>query len=140
MNTVTLYGRLGADPETKELGADNSVTNFSMATSRKYFSKKEDKQVEDTQWHKCSAFGKTGLNIAKYLQKGSPILLQGRIEYRSYEKDGVKMWATNILVDRFEFVGQSKDSQDAKDAQTVTSAGALSQPEPKFNAAEEIPF
>jgi len=123
MNSVTLYGRLGGDPETKQLSADNSVTNFSMATSRKYFSKKEDKQVEDTQWHKCSAFGKTGDNIGKYLKKGDPILLQGRIEYRNYDKDGVTMWATNILVDKFEFVsvGKREDSGDARNAQSQTS-------------------
>ena len=142
MNSVTLYGRLGADVETRELGEGNSVSNFSVATSRKFFSKKEDKQVQDTQWHKCSAFGKTGSTIAQYLKKGDPILLTGRIEYRSYDKDGVTMWATNILVDRFEFVsGRVADSEEARDAQTQTPPDSINNQEPpRTNYAENIPF
>ena len=133
MNLVTIYGRLGQTPEVKELGNDNSVTNFSVATSRKYFSKKEDKQVEDVQWHSCSAFGKSGQTIAKYLDKGDPILITGRIEYRSYEKEGVKAKATNILVDRFEFVGGSR--QEAS-----SSTGGLPNHAPQLDTNEEIPF
>ena len=146
MNNVTIYGRLGQDVEVKDLGNDNSVANFSVATSRKYFSKKEDKQVEETQWHRCSAFGKTGTTIAQYLKKGDPILLTGRIEYRSYERDvegtSVTMWATNILVDRFEFVsGRVSDSQEARNAQAETSPERVNYaPEPSFNSNEEIPF
>jgi single-strand DNA-binding protein len=143
MNKAVIYGRLGQDPETKDLGNDNTVANFSVATSRKYWSKKEDKQVEDVQWHSCSAFGKTGINIAKFLKKGDPILLEGRIEYRSYEKEGVKAKATNILVDRFEFVsGRVSDSEEARDAQTQTSP-SQAQPElepPRTNYAEPTPF
>jgi single-strand DNA-binding protein len=140
MNKLILMGRLGQDPEVKDLGAGNTVTNFSVATSRKYFSKKEDKQVEEVQWHSCSAFGKNGENIAKWLSKGKQILIEGTVKYRPYEKEGVKAKATNVLVDRFEFVGQSGDSGEAKDAESSTSAGALSQPEPKFDANEEVPF
>ncbi len=142
MNSVTLYGRLGMDPEMKELGANNSVTNISVATSRKYFSKKEDKQVEDTQWHKCSAFGKTGENIGKYLKKGDPILLQGRIEYRQYEKDGHKMYATNILIDKFEFVaGRVGVSGEAKDAESQATDGQpLINHAPQVNTEEPMPF
>ena len=142
MNNVTIYGRLGQDVEVKDLGNDNSVANFSVATSRKYFSKKEDKQVEETQWHRCSAFGKTGTTIAQYLKKGDPILLTGRIEYRKYEKDGISMTATNILVDRFEFVsGRVSDSQEARNAQSETSPNRVNHaPEPSFNSNEEIPF
>ena len=142
MNKFIAMGRLGADPETKELGGDNTVTNFSVATSRKYFSKKEDKQVEDTQWHKCSAFGKTGSTIAQYLKKGDPILLEGRVDYRQYDKDGVSMWATNILVDRFEFVGgRTNDSQEARDAQTETSSAARVNHAPTAaDLSEPMPF
>lgn len=149
MNKTILMGRLGHDPEMKALGGDNTVTNFSVATSRKYFSKKENKQAEDTQWHKCSAFGKTGDNIAKYLKKGDPILLEGRIEYRQYDKDGVTMWATNILVDRFEFVsgrvGQPDDAKAAESQQTDGQALKNHAPQtaaeaPGYNYSEPTPF
>ena len=142
MNNVTIYGRLGQDVEVKDLGNDNSVANFSVATSRKYFSKKEDKHVEETQWHRCSAFGKTGTTIAQYLKKGDPILLTGRIEYRKYEKDGISMTATNILVDRFEFVSvRVSDSREARNAQAETSPERVNHaPEPSFDSSENIPF
>lgn len=142
MNKFIAMGRLGADPETKELGGDNTVTNFSVATSRKWTGKDGEKQ-EKTEWHKCSAFGKTGGAIAQYLKKGDPILLEGRIEYRQYDKDGVTMWATNVLVDRFEFVSGRVGTDDAKAAESQTSGQALTNHAPtpaELKTAEPMPF
>lgn len=108
LNKAILKGRLGGDPEVK-----NSVVNFSIATDDGY-KDKDGNKVENTNWHRCTAFGKTGEIIAKWFKKGDEILVIGRIDYREY--DG--KYYTNIIVSEFDFVSskqsEGQPKQDAK--------------------------
>jgi single-strand DNA-binding protein len=105
INKVMLLGRLGKDPETRELGdSGNSVTYFSLATSRKA------KEKETVTWHNITAFGKQGEILSKYLKKGSQIFIEGRIDNYSYEKDGETKYKNQVIVESFSFVGDSKKS------------------------------
>lgn len=106
MNKVILLGRLGSYPETRD-AAGTTVTNFSLATTQKY------KDKETTQWHRVTAWGKQGDIIAKYVKKGHRILLEGRIEYQEYEKDGVKRTATNIVLESFNFIESGGSSENS---------------------------
>jgi single stranded DNA-binding protein len=87
MNTIHILGRLGKDPETRQVG-ETSVTNFSVATTERYKDRHGNKQ-EKTQWHTVSFWGKQGEIIAQYLNKGDQIQVTGTMEYRKWQdKEG----------------------------------------------------
>jgi len=121
MNCVQLLGNLGADAELRDIGNGNSVLNFSLATTEKW--SKDGETKEKTQWHRCSIFGKRAEGLAPHLKKGTKIAVQGSIDYREYEKDGEKRYATNIKVFDVHFAGGKKnDSASADSAPASTGA------------------
>lgn len=131
VNSIHLLGRLGQSPELKDLPSGDKVCNFSIATSEKWKSKTgEDK--EETQWHRITVFGKLAEVCGKYLVKGKQVFCQGKVKYRSYEKDGVTMYATDIVCDRIEFLGDKFDEKMVEQSQTMAS-----QPQPQ--PAKKLP-
>ena len=104
VNKVILVGNLGNDPETKYTQGGMAITTLSVATTsvRK---DKDGQQVEKTEWHRVKLFGKLGEIAGEYLRKGSQCYLEGRIEYGSYDKDGVKHYTTDIIADEMQMLG-----------------------------------
>jgi single-strand DNA-binding protein len=117
INRVILVGRLGQDPESKQLDNGNTVTNFSVATSETWTDKTTGEKKETTEWHRISVFGKLAEVAAQYLKKGRQCYVEGKLKTRSYEVDGVKKYSTDILADKIEFLGDSKTSE----AETTTT-------------------
>lgn len=109
MNKCILIGRICADPEVKQTTSGTSVSRYRLAVDRQ--SKSEDKTAD---FISCLCFGKTADFANKYLKKGTKIAIEGRIQTGSYEKDGKKVFTTDIVVDRHEFV-ESKQSNGAPD-------------------------
>lgn len=107
MNSVTLIGRIGRDPETRYLPSGASVCSFSLATSERWNDKKTGERREDTAWHNIVMFGKSAELADRFLKKGKEVAITGRIKYEEYEaKDGSgKRHMTKIIADRFEFIG-----------------------------------
>lgn len=103
VNQVFLMGNLGADPELRAAG-DGSVLKLRLATTETWLDKDKNKK-EKTEWHHVKIFGKRGEALAKYLHKGSKILVQGRLEYGEYEKDGQKKYVTDIVALDVKFAG-----------------------------------
>jgi single-strand DNA-binding protein len=108
MNKSILIGRLGKDPETRNF-ENGSVTTFSLATSETYKDRSGNRQ-EKTEWHNISFWGKQGEIVAKYFKKGDSILVEGKIAYREYEKDGRRCFITEIQCSSFEFLAKSSVS------------------------------
>jgi len=106
MNKVMLMGRICKDLEVKIVGNQMSFLSFTVAVNQKYTKPGEEKK---TDFLNCKAFSKTAENIAKFFRKGSLIIVSGRIQTGSYEKDGQKIYTTDIMVDEFEFTGEKKD-------------------------------
>ncbi len=104
INKVILVGNLGNDPEIKYTQSGMAICTLSLATTtvRK---DKEGQPVEKTEWHRVKLFGKTGEIAGEYLKKGRQVYIEGRIEYGSYEKDGVKHYTTDILADDMQMLG-----------------------------------
>jgi len=95
-NSVQLIGRLGKDPEVKNLPSGKTVATFTIATSERYKSANGDK-VEDTQWHNVVAWGKTAQIVADYLKKGNEAAIEGKLVHRSYINNiGEKKYITEI--------------------------------------------
>lgn len=108
MNKIVLIGRLTRDPELKFVGADKdkAMCQFGVAVTRQF-------KKDEADFINCKAFGKTGETIANYLTKGSQIALEGSIRTGSYDdKDGKKIYTTEVMIERFEFVGGNKDSKE----------------------------
>ena len=104
MNRVILIGNLGGDPEVRYTAGGTAVGKFSLATSRKFTGKDGQKQ-EKTEWHRIVAWAKLAEICGQYLTKGKKVMIEGRIEYGSYEKDGVKHYTTDIIAENMEMLG-----------------------------------
>lgn len=109
LNVVIVGGRLTRDPEAKALPSGTTVTAFSLATNRTY-KDKDDAVQEEVQFHDVVAFGRQGETTAKYLKKGDSALVQGRLQTRSWENDGVKHFRTEIIADHVQFGEKSGGS------------------------------
>lgn len=136
MNKAILIGRLGKDPELKQLGDNNAVCNVSMATGEKH-KDKSGQIVETTEWHNLTFWGSQAETIAKFCTKGSQLMVEGKIKTETYEKDGQKVYSTKIVVSQFEFLG-TKSSGDQQQASqpTIQTTQNSQVPEPQ----DDLPF
>lgn len=106
MNNVILMGRLTRDPELKYSQSGKAFCKFSLAVQREF-------NREEADFINCLAFGKTAETIAEWLGKGRRIALQGRIQTGSYQNsNGDTVYTTEIVADRFEFLDNSKESEN----------------------------
>ncbi|AZG89416.1 single-stranded DNA-binding protein (plasmid) [Pseudomonas syringae pv. pisi str. PP1] len=99
VNKVILVGTCGQDPEVRYLPNGNAVTNLSLATSEQWTDKQSGQKVEKTEWHRVSMFGKVAEIAGEYLRKGSQVYIEGKLQTREWEKDGIKRYTTEIVVD-----------------------------------------
>lgn len=122
VNKVTILGRLGGDPEVKEISQGTQVANFSVATSEKWVDKNGQKQ-ERTEWNRIVVWGKLAELCGRYLSKGRQVYLEGRLQTRSWEdQDGVKRYTTEIMASAVKFI-DSKGSEEPKTDQHSESPG-----------------
>lgn len=96
LNRVTLIGNLGKDPEMRATASGDAVCNFSVATTEKWKDKAGDTQ-ERTEWHKVTAWRQLAEVCGKFLGKGSKVYVEGKLQTREYEKDGIKRYSTEIV-------------------------------------------
>lgn len=99
VNKVILVGTCGQDPEVKYMPNGNAVTNVSLATSEQWKDKQTGEKKEKTEWHRVCLFGKVAEIAGEYLRKGSQVYIEGKLQTREWEKDGVKRYTTEIVVD-----------------------------------------
>jgi len=104
VNKVILVGNLGADPELKYTPSSRPLCNLRIATTEVYKDKSGQRQ-EKTEWHRVTVWGDTAENCNKYLAKGRSVYIEGRLQTRSYDKDGQKHYATDVVADRVVFLG-----------------------------------
>ena len=117
LNKAQIIGNLGRDPEIKTIPSGQKVASFSLACSEKYTDKNGQK-VEKTEWINCKAWGKLAEIIEKYVKKGSQIYVEGKLETQSFEKDGVKKYKTEIIVNQMLMLGANDSApQSVQSAQ-----------------------
>ena len=105
-NRVQLIGHVGNDPEIKNLEGGKKVANLTIATNDSYKNDKGEK-VEQTEWHKVVAWGKTAEIIEKYVTKGKEIAIEGKLTHRSYDdKNGEKRYITEVVVNDILLLGK----------------------------------
>ena len=115
-NKVILMGNLTRDVEVRTTASGQSVANFSLAVSRSWRGQ-DGQQQDQTSFINCVAWGKVGDIIAQYVHKGSPLLVSGRLDQRSYpDKDGNKRSAVEVVVEDFNFVGSGRSDNSSPSA------------------------
>ena len=102
LNRATIIGNLTRDPELRALPSGAQVCSFGVATNRVWKNKEGAKQ-EAVEFHNIVVFGRQAENAAQYLKKGQSVLIEGRIQTRSWEKDGAKQYRAEIVADRVQF-------------------------------------
>jgi len=110
VNKVILLGNLGRDPETRYTTGGDAVTNLNIATSEQWKDKSGEKQ-ERTEWHRVVLFGRQAEVAGEYLKKGRSVYIEGRLQTRKYtDKDGVEKYSTEVIGDRMQLIGGSRES------------------------------
>jgi single-strand DNA-binding protein len=158
VNKVILLGHLGRDAETKFTPSGVSVTNFSLATSRRWKDQQSGEWKEETEWHRIVLWRSE--NISNYLLKGKQVYIEGRLQTRSYEdKEGRKVYTTEVVADdvillssnRGEGAGGGDFNQQAQPVSMPRSARTPqpaqqqqpAAPDPGFNQGlsdDDVPF
>jgi single-strand DNA-binding protein len=136
VNKVIIVGRLGKDPEVKTIGNGQQVARLAVATSESWVGKDGQKQ-ERTEWHNITVWGKLAEISGKYLSKGRQVYVEGKLQTNTYEKNGEKRYATEIVGSSIQFLGNSGGEQRQDSGQQGQSDFG---PEPSFNQQEDIPF
>lgn len=108
MNSVTLLGRLVKDPEVRYTNTGKCVAGFTLAVNRPF---KNEEGQQEADFINCIVFNKSAETIGNYVHKGQRLLLEGRMQTRSYDaKGGSRRYVTEVIVNHFEFIEQKKDS------------------------------
>ena len=109
VNKVILIGNLGSDPELRDTSGGTQVCNFRLATNEQYKDKDGNKQTR-AEWHSIVTFGKLAAICAQYLRKGKQIYIEGRVQTRSWDKDGVTKYKTEVVANQMLMLGGKQDS------------------------------
>ena len=141
VNKVTIVGRLGQDPEMKAVGQGSTVTRLNVATSESWVGKDGQKQ-ERTEWHRVVVWGKLAEICAKYLSKGKQVYLEGKLQTRSWDDNGVKKYSTEIIASSVQFLGNNDGGSGGGSSSggTKKKVVATSSKEPDFDQMNPSDF
>jgi single-strand DNA-binding protein len=109
LNKLQIIGRVGADPEMRYMSNGDAVVSFSVATTDKW-KDKSGEMKEETEWHKCGAFGRLAEIIGEYVKKGSLVYIEGKVKTRKYtDKDGVEKYSTEVRANEMKLLGSKQE-------------------------------
>lgn len=145
VNKVILVGNVGGDPEVRYMPSGGAVVNLTLATSESWKDKSSGDNVEKTEWHRVVFFNRLAEIVGEYVHKGSKLYVEGRLQTRSWEQDGIKRYATEIVANEMQMLDSRGGGQGGSDfGQSSQSSG--SQPESQQapgnfdNFDDDIPF
>lgn len=145
INKAMIVGNLTRDPEQKTLPSGIAVTTFSLATNRVYKDKDGNKQ-ENVDYHNIVVFGRQAETSGQYLKKGQSAFVEGRMQTRSWEQDGVKKYRTEVVAESVQFGPKAgsmsdtpKSAADAPQDAPADDGNQIEYPEDEINP-EDIPF
>ena len=115
VNKVILVGNLGKDPEVRYFQNGDGVANFTLATSKSWKDKDTGEKKTQTEWHNIVVFRGLVKVCKDYLKKGDKVYIEGYLKTDKYEKDGVNHYATKIIVDNLQMLGNKPSTEGAYD-------------------------
>lgn len=139
VNKVILVGNVGKDPEVRYLEKEVAVANFTLATTERGYTLQNGTTVPDrTEWHNIVAWRGLATLAEKYIRKGTQIYVEGKIQTRSYEKDGVKRYVTEIYAETMQLLGKKPEAASEAPTQAVAAPPTEMQVPPP--TADDLPF
>lgn len=144
VNKVILVGRLGKDPEVRNLDSGVAVANFTLATSESYKDKTTGEKKEVTEWHNIVLWRGLAEIAQRYLHKGDMVYIEGKLRSRSWEKEGVTRYITEVVADNMTMLSTKPGSYNSGDLNTGSTAPERNQQE-SFRASvdsstDDLPF
>ena len=141
VNKVILVGNLGDEPIIRYTGDGKAIANLRVATSESWMDKEGNKQ-ERTEWHRVSVFDKLAEVCQKFLHKGSKVFLEGKLQTRSWDKDGVQQYTTEVVLSGWNSTLMMLDKKgDPVEPAEISADAPKIQPEDGFeDKMEDIPF
>ncbi len=141
VNKVIIVGNLGRDPEVRYTPDGTAVANFSVATSDQWTDKQTGEKKERTEWHRIVAWRRLGEICGEYLSKGRQVYVEGKLQTRSWEQDGVTRYTTEIIASDVQFIGGRGDSAGSG-SQSRGQRADQGYPEPPMadTQDDDIPF
>ena len=141
MNKVFLIGRLTRDPELRYTGNNTPVASFSLAVNRSFTNQQGEREAD---FFNITVWRKQAENVKNYLNQGSQVAVEGRLQTRSYEdKDGQKRYVTEVVADNVEFLGSknsSNNSSNGSNNEEPTPYDFGDEKEPKGTDVDSNPF
>jgi len=138
VNKVILVGNVGKDPEVRYLDKNVAVANFTLATTERGYTMQNGTQVpERTEWHNIVAWRASAEYAEKYIRKGAQLYIEGKIQTRSWEKDGIKRYTTEIYVESFQLLGKKPETIEVLNTVSAPQADAIQAPP---HAEDDLPF
>jgi len=135
INKVILVGNLGAKPEIKYASNGNAISNLSVATSESWTDKNTGQKQERTEWHRVSLFGKVAEIAGQYLDKGSKVYVEGKLQTRKWQdQSGQDRYTTEVVISGFSGTLQMLDRRD--DSNSPMQSQAQSTPQPAQNSQQ----
>lgn len=136
MNKVILSGRFTREPEQRMMSNQTEFSRFSLACQSSFVNKNGERETE---FINCVAFGKTAETINRYCKKGAMIVAQGRIKNSSYDaQDGTKRYATDVVIENFEFVGGAQNKNEQAQVQNTPVSQPVTVSDPYSDFANEV--
>jgi single-strand DNA-binding protein len=114
VNKVIIVGRIGQTPEVKFMQSGDAVCNFSVATSENWTDKNTGEKKEKTEWHSVTVYRRLAEICGEYLEKGKQVYVEGKLQTRKWEKDGVERYKTEIIAETVQFLGGRSESAEPK--------------------------
>ncbi len=137
VNKVILIGNLGQKPEMRYTATNSAVANLSIATTESWKDKESGEMRDKTEWHRVVFFGKPAETIEKYLDKGSKIYVEGKLQTRKWQdKEGKDRWTTEIIGNQFNFL----DSRPNQNESNLDQSDTSSQQGDTGISEDDIPF
>lgn len=139
-NDCTFIGRLGKDPDVRTLETGRTVTQFSIACDEPGYTTKDGKEVpKKTEWIPIVVWDKAAENAGKYLHKGSLVMVKGKFRTRSYEKDGAKIYRTDIYADNVMYLEFKRDGAPVP-PEPDAAGGAQPVADANGDGKDDLPF
>lgn len=154
INSVTISGNIGHDPELRHTASGSAVLGFSVAVNERVKDRETGEWSDKANWVDCVMFGNRAQSLAPYLRKGTKVAIEGKLRWSQWEKDGAKRSKIEVVVDEIEFVGARDQSASVapvaavapppamRPAQSYSQQRMAGMPQPKAPSLydEDLPF
>ena len=142
INKVILVGTVGKDPEMKYMPSGDAIANISIATNDTWKDKNTGEKKEATEWHRVVFFKQLADIVGKYVRKGQQIYIEGSLKTRSWEKDGQKHYATEIVASDMQMLGSKGDGECTEQAAPAPKPAPPPKPAPQSfeDFDDDLPF